>query len=117
MASGAPKDIEDALFPNKNVAYTTGIDLNTTGTTDVYDPSTEALVHGVYMRNGGGTAVVRLEVTDGTNTAVLTPGQSGGEGIAFGDTIALDSGQKLQVNVTTAEGSSQTNDAVVSRGE
>lgn len=116
MATGPQKDIEDANYPAKTVGYTS-IDLNSTGTTAIYNPTDEAVVHGVYLQNGGGTAVVQLEVTDGTDTAVLTPGQTGGEGIDYTGPLGLDSDETLQTNVTTAEGAAQSNTAAVSRGE
>lgn len=96
--------------------YTT-IDLNDTGTTStVYDGDDDTLIYGVFMQNGGSTAVAQLEVTDGTDTSVLTPGQTAGDGIDFGSTIALSKNDDLQINVTTAEGSAQTNECVVLRG-
>lgn len=99
----------------------TDIDLNSTGTTDLYtipsdDVTDGAVIEGVYLKNGGGAAVVQLEVTDGSSTAVLTPGQSGGDSITFTGGILLGGSDKLQANVTTAEGSSQTNTAAVGRG-
>jgi hypothetical protein len=116
MATGPQKDIVDASYPTKAVGYTS-VDLNTDATTDLYDPSDEAVVHGVYLQHGGSTAVVQLEITDGTDTAVLTPGQAAGDGIAFTGPIGLDSGEKIQANVTTKEGSAQSNTAAVSKGE
>lgn len=96
---------------------TTGVDLNSTGTTDVYDAGQQAIVYGAYLPNGGTSAIVQLEITDGTDTAVLTPGQAAGDGIAYTGPIVLNKGWKLQVNVTTVEGAAQTNDAVVSHSE
>lgn len=96
--------------------YTT-VDLNTNATTDLYDPSTDAEISGVFLQNGGSTAVVQLEVTDGTDTAVVTPGQAGGDGIDMGDTISLGASDKLQANVTTVEGAAQSNTAVVLKRE
>lgn len=97
-----------------DVQYTT-VDLNSTGTTTVYDPDHDATVQGVYMDHGGGTAEVQLEVTDGTDTAVVrTPGA--GTALEFGDDLALDGGQSLQINVTTAEGSALSETAGVSVG-
>lgn len=117
MATGPQKDIEDGLYPNKDVEFAS-VDLNATGTTDVYDPSDDAEVYGVFLRTPGGTAVANLEITDGSNTATLVDNRgSAGADIEFGDTIALSSAEKLQVNVTTKEGSSSTGTAAVSRGE
>jgi len=93
------------------------IDLNANATTTVYDGDTRAIVYGVYLRNGGSTAVARLEVTDDTDTATLTPGQGGGDSIEFTGPIVLNRSEQLQVNVTTVEGSAQTNTAAVSRDE
>lgn len=99
---------------SNDVQYTT-VDLNSTGTTTVYDPDHDATAYGVYMANGGGTADVQLEVTDGTDTVVLDdPGA--GSAIEFSDDLALDGDQSLQVNVTTAEGSALTETAAVSAG-
>lgn len=97
--------------------YTT-VDLNATGTTAVYSSDSAAMVYGVYLRNGGGTAVVSLEVTDGTDTATLADNRgSGGANIAFGEELELAASETLQVNVTTAEGVAQSNTAVVFRSE
>lgn len=117
MASGGQRDIEDANYPTKSVAYSS-VDLNTVATTDVYDPTEDAEVHAVHLANSGSTAVVQLEVTDGTDTAVLTQGQAAGDGIAWEPgTYGLEAGEKLQANVTTAEGSSLTGTAAASVGE
>lgn len=117
MASGGMRDVEDANYPTKSVSYTS-VDLNSSGTTDIYDPTDDAVAHGVHLENGGSTAVVQLEVTDGTNTAVLTPGQTAGDGIAWEPGVyGLEAGEKLQVNVTTVEGSAQSNTAAASVGE
>lgn len=92
-------------------AVFTSIDLNSTGTTTIWDPVSGKAV-GVYMNNGGATAEVQLEVTDGTNTAVLdVPGA--GTNLEFGNEASLASSDSLQINVTVAEGSAQTNTAVV----
>lgn len=91
----------------------TSVDLNSNATTDLYDPSSDATVFGVFLENSGSSAVVQLEVTDGTNTAVLTPGQTAGDGISFHGEVFLGEGDKLQANVTTIEGSSLSETAVV----
>ena len=95
----------------------TEIDLNDTNTTStVYDPNTDGEIYGVFMENGGSTAEVQLEVTDGTDTAVLAvPGA--GNDLAFSETIRISTTESLQINVTTAEGAAQTNTAAVSRSE
>lgn len=93
----------------------TSIDLNATGTTEVHNPTTDSHVVGVWLENSGSTAVVQLEVTDGTSTAVLTPAQTAGDGIDFSADIALDADDTLQINVTTAEGSALTGTAAASR--
>lgn len=99
---------------SNDVQYTS-VDLNATGTTTVYNPDHDGEAKGVYMDHGGSTAEVQLEVTDGTNTAVLaTPGA--GNALEFGNVVALDGDQKLQINVTTAEGSSLSETAAVSVG-
>lgn len=95
--------------------YTT-VDLNSTGTTALLDRDTAADVWGVYLRNGGASAVVNLEITDGSNTATLADNRgSAGANIAFDGPIELAASESLQVNVTTAEGSAQSNTAVVVR--
>lgn len=101
---------------NRDTNYTT-IDLNDTGTTSaVLNPSREATVYSAHMEHGGSTAEVNLELTDGNDTAVLAqPGA--GNNLEFGDTVVVPSGETLQINVTTAEGSAQTNTCVVTRGE
>lgn len=94
----------------------TSVDLNTTGTTTIYNGSVQGKVYGVFLHHSGSTAEFQLEVTDGTNTGILrVPGA--GSSLEFGDTIAVDSGDDLQINVTVAEGSSLTGTAVVFRGE
>lgn len=94
----------------------TSIDLNDTSTTStIFDPI-NGRATGVYMENGGTTAEVQLEVTDGSNTAVLAvPGA--GNNLEFSGEIHLDKSDSLQINVTTAEGSSQSNTAVVFTGD
>lgn len=98
------------------VSYT-DIDLNTSGTTTLYDGNAQAIVTGVYLQNDGTSAVVRLEMTDGTDTAVLTPDQTAGDGIAFDGPLHIEKAQNLQANVATVEGGAQTNTAVASVDE
>lgn len=94
----------------------TDIDLNSAGATTVFDADGDATVTGVHMKNGGSTAEVELQATDGTDTATLAePGA--GSSLEFGDSIALDSESDLQIEVTTAEGSAQSNTAVVHVGD
>lgn len=98
----------------------TDIDLNSTGTTAIAsvpsDDVTDGMhVMGVYLKNGGSTAEVQLEVTDGSKTSVLAvPGA--GNNLTFEGDVALSKDDTLQINVTTVEGSAQTNTAAVSRG-
>lgn len=95
--------------------YTT-VDLNTTGTTEVHSSGTDSEISGVFMENGGSTAEVNLEATDGTDTSVLAqPGA--GNSVEFGDTIYVGAGDSLQINVTTAEGSALTGTVVVFTSE
>lgn len=98
-----------------NATYTS-IDLNDTSTTStIFDPL-EGRATGVYLKNGGSTAEFQLESTDGSSTAVLAvPGA--GNNLEFGNEVHLDNDDSLQINVTTAEGSSQTNTCVVFYGE
>jgi hypothetical protein len=99
-----------------NEGVYTDIDLNSTGTTEIHSSDADSEVSGVFLENGGSTAEVNLEVTDGTDTAVLAqPGA--GSSIEFGETIYIGKDDSLQINVTTAEGSAQTNTAVVFKGE
>lgn len=113
MTRGTPSQ-DAGSFDN---TITTGVDLNADATTDVYDPSQQAIVYGVYLPNGGSSAIVQLELTDGTDTGVVTPGQGAGDAVDYTGPIVLNKGWKLQVNVTTVEGGAQTNDAVVSHSE
>lgn len=101
---------------SNGVTYTT-VDLNATGATTVFAPSHDATVHGVHLTNGGSTAVVQLEITDGTDTVVLTPGQSAGGNIDVDRPLPLDGDNALQINVTTAEGSALTATAAVPVGD
>lgn len=95
----------------------TPIDLNATGATPIYDASHDATVYGVHLTNSGGTAVVQLEVTDGTDTVVLTPDQAAGDDVVYDRPIPLDAANDLQINVTTAEGSALEETAVVLPGD
>lgn len=99
-------------------AQYTSVDLNATGTTTIFDGDEKVLITGVHLRNGGGTAVANLEVTDGSDTATLVNNRgSGGSDIHYENTFALARNDDLQINVTTAEGAAQSNTAVVLRGE
>lgn len=108
------------IDPREQEAYAseyTTIDLNATGATAVYQPTNDATVTGVYMENTGGTATVRLEVTDGNNAAVLADPSAGGD-LTFDGEIRLSGGTDyLQIVVEAAEGSALTGTAAVSRGE
>ena len=97
------------------VTYT-DIDLNTNAATEIYNHDGDAAIYGVYMENGGSTAEVNLEVTDGTDTAVLAQPGAGGS-VEFGETVVFDNPESLQINVTTVEGAAQTNTCVVFHGE
>lgn len=90
----------------------TDVDLNATGTTTVANPDKDARVSAVYLANGGSTADVQLEVTDGTDT-VIVDDPVAGSGITHETDVMLDKGESLQVNVTTAEGSALTETAAV----
>jgi hypothetical protein len=94
----------------------TSVDLNTVATTDLYSPSNDGMVYGVYLLNGGSSAEVDLVVTDGSSTATLQENGAGAN-MAFGDTLLLGSGDTLQADVVTKEGSAQTNTAVVITAE
>lgn len=94
----------------------TDVDLNTTGTTSLYKPANDGIVYGVYLLNGGSSAEVDIEITDGTDTATL---QENGAGVNadFGNTLLVGSDQTIQATVQTAEGSAQTGTAVVITAE
>ena len=90
----------------------TAVDLNASGTTSIADPSNDARVSAVYLANGGSTADVQLEVTDGTDTVVIDD-PAAGNGIEHETDVMLDENESLQVNVTTAEGSALSDTAAV----
>lgn len=124
VEQNTPVQLEDSggtnIDPRQQGTYAveyTSVDENTTGTTTLYSPTNDAKVSGVHLNNPGSTAELRLEVTDGTSTAVLSdPGA--GTSIAFNDEIFLSGGtDQLQVVVEAAEGSSQSETAAVSRSE
>lgn len=97
----------------------TSINLNPASTptaTTVYNPADLATVYAVDLANGGSSAEVRLQVTDGTNTAVIAEPAAGAALHVAADRV-LSAGDELQVVVETAEGSSLTETAGVSRGE
>ena len=104
--------MRDSIPRTPTVSYT-DIDENATGATTVLDPTADTVVTGVYADNGGSSAIMLLEVTDGTNTATITPDQSGGDGVAFHDRLELPNSQSLAINVTTAEGSGLSETAAV----
>lgn len=92
------------------------IDLNATGTTELFSPETDAFIYGVYLTNGGSTAEVDLEITDGTDTVTLESNAAGGN-VSYENEIVLGRSDSLQVNVRVAEGAAQTNTAVVLKAE
>jgi len=89
----------------------TDVDLNATGSTTLFDPDDGAEVSGVYLPNGGSTAEVDLEVTDGTDTTTLVVGGAGGR-VEFGNTVRLGGDDSLQATVRVAEGTALTETAV-----
>lgn len=95
--------------------YTT-VDLNSTGTTTIYDGDVGATIQGVYMKNDGGNAIAQLEVTDGTDTGVIRELAVGGN-LEYDGDIDLPPTDDLQINVTTAEGSAETAEVVVVANE
>lgn len=106
--------VDPAQQPDLGTTFTS-IDLNTAATTTVYNPATDAELGGVHMAHGGSTAEVRLEITDGTNTAVLSdPGA--GAPIHFSDDLQLDAGESLQIVVEVTEGAALTETAAASGG-
>lgn len=112
MASGTP------VTPENSPAITySDVDMNDASAQDIYDPSAPATVYGVWLENSGSTADVELQVTDGSSTVDLTNLQGGGSDLRFTDTVTLSKGDKLRINVDTAEGSSQTDTAAIARVE
>lgn len=108
--------VQEVKSENRDVEFT-DVDLNDNATTEVYNPGKEAHVYFVKMENTGSTAQAQLELTDGSSTAVLTTTQSAGDDIAWTVGMALGPDDKLQVNVTTVEGSALAGTVAVSRGE
>lgn len=102
-----------------DAVYTT-IDANATGDTTIYsgpsEPNNTALVYGVYMVQGGATSEVSLKVTDGSDTVVLAD-IAGGATLSFTDDICLGPDDSLVLTVDTAEGTTQSDTAVVFVGE
>lgn len=93
-------------------AYT-AVDLSTAGTTTLYAPANDAVAETVHVPNTS-NADIRLEVTDGTDTATVADPASGNAVDA--DSFPLSGGtDKLQVNVTSADANSVT--AYVGRRE
>lgn len=92
--------MRDSEPRSSGVSYT-NVDQNATGTTTLYDPNSDAYFYAGKLDNVGSSAVLVLEVTDGTNTANMTAGQTAGNDIDYGDTVELDGASLVQVNVTT----------------
>lgn len=105
----------EPVKPENWTSVFTDVDLNTDATTDVLNNSRQTKVYRVELPNGGSTADIQLEITDGSNTHILD-NPSAGNAISFTDTIVIDADETLQVNVTTVEGSAQTDTCYVSRG-
>lgn len=89
------------------------VDTTSTGANTVYTPPasgsvTQALVYGVYTESDISTGALALEVTDGSTTIDLSVPGAGNE-IAFGNTVALNRGDTLQINVVTSEAATTTN--------
>jgi len=102
------------LNTTDSTAVYTSIDLNTAATTTLYDPDEDAEISGVFLPNGGSTAEVSLEVTDGTDTGTLAQSGAGGA-IEFGDTIRIGEADSIQLTVTTVEGAALSETATVLR--
>lgn len=88
----------------------TDVDLNADAVTTLADPASDARVSSVYVPNGGSTAEIQLEVTDGTDTVVID-NPAAGSGIEHETDVLLDEGESVQMNVTTVEGSALTETA------
>lgn len=104
-------DQQHQSSPSRAIYQT--IDLNTVQVNDVYTPPNDAEVSGVFLDNTGSSALPELWVSDGTDRARLTPQQTGGDSILFGDNFSIDQDQTVQIEVTDAEGSSLTGTAVI----
>lgn len=115
VEDSAGTQVDPARKATHDTVYTS-IDLNTAATTTVYDPTTEAEVDGIHLNHGGSTAELRLEVTDGTNTAVIQDAAAG-DPIHYPEPLHLNSDDSLQVVVEVVEGASLTETAAVSRSE
>lgn len=116
-----PVGLEDAagtqVDPSQQETYGTeytSVDISATGTTTVYSPTSDATVEGVYLASDG-TSGYQLEVTDGTNTAVIADPGAGND-LAFEGELRLAGGtDSVQIVVETAGSGSET--AAVARGE
>lgn len=85
----------------------TTVNVNSTGTTDLLNPSTARRVHGVYGEAATGSSTIDVEITDGTSTAKLQA-NADGDDVAFDDEFNLRSTDKLQANVTSADTNTNT---------
>jgi hypothetical protein len=83
------------------------VNVNTTGTTDLLDPSNTRRIHGVFGAAATASSTIDLELTDGTNTATLD-GNADGDDVVFGETFNMRSTDKLQANVTSADTDTDT---------
>lgn len=106
------------VTPADTPAWTfTDIDLNDTSTTStIYNPSVPTTVYGVFLEQGGGTSEIQLELTDGSDTVVLDE-KGAGENLSFQNMLVLSKAESLQIDVTTAEGSAQSDTAGVCHAE
>lgn len=102
------------VFEDIGTTYTT-VDISSTGTTTVYDPSVDATVYLVVTPNEGiSTAEIDLRITDGNNTSSLDdPGA--GTGVDFRETFVMPASDQLEIQVETAGSGELT--CVVSHGE
>ena len=100
---------------DRGVEYT-DIDMNADSTTTIYNPGTDAAVYGVYLTVSGSTAEFDLEVTDGSSTEVLES-VGGGSNLRFTDDIVLGESDSLQIDITTVEGTTQSDTCAVFRKE
>jgi len=94
----------------------TTVDLNTAATTTVANPTGDARVPAVHLAHGGSTAELRLEVTDGTDTAVLAD-PAAGDPVHYETETMLDEGESLQVVVEVTEGGALSETAAASVAE
>lgn len=78
------------------------VNVNTTGTTELLNPSNPTVIHGVFYATPTASSAADLELTDGSSTGKLE--ENGDDSnIEFSGPLPIDSGQTLQANVTSSD--------------